>query len=57
MQAVNMIMIYYWDKKPKKRLDILEADRVTIRKKRGFYVSSSKDTFFTTSLSKKSLSC
>ena len=26
MQPINMIMIYYWDKKLKKRLHVLEAD-------------------------------
>ena len=33
MQSINMIMIYYWDKKlKKKRLPILEADIITIKK-------------------------
>ena len=26
MQLINRIMIYYWDKKLKKRLHVLEAD-------------------------------
>ena len=26
MQHINMIMIYYWDKKLKKRLHVLETD-------------------------------
>ena len=30
MQIINMIMIYYWDKKLKKRLPVLEADIITI---------------------------
>ena len=38
MQAINMIMIYYWDKKLKK-LHVLEADIITIKKYR-FDVSS-----------------
>ena len=32
MQPLNMIMIYYWDKKLKKRLHVLEADIITIKK-------------------------
>ena len=32
MQPINMIMIYYWYKKLKKRLHVLEADIVTIKK-------------------------
>ena len=32
MQPINMIMIYYWDKKFKKRLHVLE-DEVTIIEK------------------------
>ena len=31
MQPINMIMIYYWDKKLKKRLHVLEAD-ISIKK-------------------------
>ena len=31
MQTINITMIYYWDKKLKKRLHILEAD-ITIKK-------------------------
>ena len=30
MQSINMIMIYYWDKKLKKTLHVLEADIITI---------------------------
>ena len=30
MQSINMKMIYYWDKKLKKRLHNLEADIITI---------------------------
>ena len=30
MQPINMIMIYYWDKKPKKRLYVQEANIITI---------------------------
>ena len=33
MQPINMIMIHYWDKKLPKRLHVLEADRMTIKKK------------------------
>ena len=32
MQPINMIMIYYWDKKLKRRLHVLEADVKTIKK-------------------------
>ena len=32
MQPIYMIMIYYWEKKHKKRLHVLEADIITIRK-------------------------
>ena len=32
MQPINMITIYYWDKKIKKRLHVLEADIITIKK-------------------------
>ena len=47
MQPINMIMIYYWDKKLKKRLHVLEADITTIKKSHLFEVSSSKNAFFT----------
>ena len=47
MQSINMIMIYYWDKKLKKRLHVLEADIIAI-KKHWFDVSGSKDAFFFT---------
>ena len=43
MQPINMVMIYYCDKKLKK-LHVLEADTITI-KKNWFDVSSSNDTF------------
>ena len=33
MQSINMKMIYYWDKKLKKRLNVLEADMIIIKKK------------------------
>ena len=33
MQPINMIMIYYWDKKLKKRLHVLEGDILMIKKK------------------------
>ena len=47
MQPIYMIMIYYWDKKlKKKRLHVLEADIITIENKHWFDVSSSKDAFF-----------
>ena len=58
-------MIHYWDKKLKKRLHVLEADIITI-KKNLFSVSSTKDVFcigrvpnecLSTCLSNKSLSC
>ena len=32
MQPINLIMIYYWDKKLKKRLHVLEADLIIITK-------------------------
>ena len=32
MQPINKIMIYYWDKKLKKRLYVLKADIITINK-------------------------
>ena len=32
MQPINMLMIYYWDKKFKARLHVLEADIITIKK-------------------------
>ena len=32
MQPIIMIMIYYWDKKLKKRLHVLEADIIIIKK-------------------------
>ena len=33
MQPIDMIMIYYWDKKlKKKRFHVLEADIITIKK-------------------------
>ena len=41
---INMIMIYYWDKKLKKLHD-LEADLITIKKNHWFDVSSLKDNF------------
>ena len=47
MQPINMIMIYYWDKKLKRRLQVLEADIITIKKKHCFDNFSSKDTAFT----------
>ena len=34
MQPINMIMIYYQDKKLKKQLHVLEADIITIKKKK-----------------------
>ena len=47
MQPINMIKIYNWDNKHKKRLHVLEADIITIFKKYWFGVSSSKNVFFT----------
>ena len=41
-----MIMIYYWDKKLKKRLGVLEADIITIKKNIDL-TSTWKDAFFT----------
>ena len=32
MQPINMIMMYYWDKKNKKWLHVLEVDIITIKK-------------------------
>ena len=31
MQPINMIMIYYWDKKLKKRLHVLKVDIIKIK--------------------------
>ena len=47
MQPINMIRIYYCDKKLKKRLHVLEADIITIKKKMCFNFFRSKDAFFT----------
>ena len=44
MQPINMIMIYYWHKKLKKRLHVLEADIIKI-KKHCFDVSILTETF------------
>ena len=33
MQSINKI-IYYWDKKLKNRLHVLEADKITVKKKK-----------------------
>ena len=44
MPPINMIMIYYCDKKLKKRLNVLEDDIIT-NKKNIDLLSSSKDTF------------
>ena len=44
MQAINMIMIHYCDKKLIKKLLVQEADNITID------VSSRKDEFFTGSV-------
>ena len=41
MQPINMIMIYYWNKKFKERFHVLEADIITID------VVCLKDAFFT----------
>ena len=43
MQPINMIMIYYWDKRLKKRLYVLETDIITIKKI--IDVSNSKKLF------------
>ena len=32
MQPIDMIMIFYWDKKLKKRLPVVEDDIITIKK-------------------------
>ena len=45
MQHINMIMIYYLDKKFKKWLQVLEVDIIIF--KNWFAVSSSNDAFFT----------
>ena len=48
MLPINMIMVYYWNKKLKKKiLHVLKADIIAILKKHQFDVSSSKDAFFT----------
>ena len=44
MQPIDMILIFYWDKKFKKELHGLEADLIPIREYR-FDVSSLKDEF------------
>ena len=44
MQPIDMIMIYYWDKKLKKRWHTLEPDILTL-KKTWFDVFSGKDAF------------
>ena len=49
MQPIYMIMIYYQDKKLKKRLYVLEVDIITM-KKHWFDISSSKDVFQVTSI-------
>ena len=46
MQPIDMIIIYYWKKKPKKRLNVLEADIITILKKYWFDVSCLKGVIF-----------
>ena len=51
MQSINMLIIYYWDKKLKKRLHVLEADIITF-KKNWFDVSNLKDAFFYRTCSK-----
>ena len=33
MQRINKLIIYHWDKKLKKRLHVLEAVIITIKKK------------------------
>ena len=45
MQLINIIMIYYWEKKLKKGLHVQEADVITIKKNIDL-MSSSKDAFF-----------
>ena len=40
MQLINMIMINYWDKKLTKRLHVLEADIITIKRKENIDLSS-----------------
>ena len=47
MQPINMIMIYFWDKKlkKKKKLHVLEANIIIIKKQHWFDVSSSKGAF------------
>ena len=46
MQVIDMIMIYYWDKKLKKSLHFPKADIITIKKQQHWVdVFSSKDIF------------
>ena len=51
MQSINMIMIYYWDKKLENRLHILEVDIMEITK-HWFDVSNSEDAIFYRTCSK-----
>ena len=46
MQPMNMIRIYYWEKKLRKRLHVLEADILKqLKKKDWFDVSCWKDEY------------
>ena len=45
MQPINMITIYYWDKKLKKGLHVLKAGIIPIKEKHWFDVIGSKDAF------------
>ena len=44
MQPISMKMIYYWDRKLKKRLHVLEDEKIII-KKNWFNVSCTEDAF------------
>ena len=46
MQHIHMIMIYYWDKKLKNRLQVLEADIITIKKNNNLVIRAQKMHFF-----------
>ena len=47
MESSNMIMIYYWDKKLTKRLHVLEADIIKIKKNPSIWYLLLQDAFFT----------
>ena len=46
MQPINMIMIYYWDQKSKRRVYVLEADIITIKKNIDLMFLTERINFF-----------